>query len=127
MLIKFKVLALDPNRQRTCVNPKVLPPNLVIVVASDFFPGLLFLHSAPAWPPARPAVFLELSLLRNEAIGDAENLFFCDGIARHGCVVHALVLHCVEALEGIVNITGLLNFLFVVREVRGQYPGVVAI
>ena len=52
LLVVFKVLVLDPNRQRPCCKLKVMPPKLVVAVASDLWTGLLFLQLSPAWPPA---------------------------------------------------------------------------
>ena len=52
LLVKFKLIVGDLNRQRPCGRPKVLTPNLVVDVASALWPGFLFLHSAPGWPPA---------------------------------------------------------------------------
>ena len=50
LLVEFKLLVEDPNRQRRCVRPKVQHPNLVVYVVSTLWPGLLFLHSDPGWP-----------------------------------------------------------------------------
>ena len=47
LLVKFKLLVGDPNLQRPCGKPKVMPPNLVVAVASELWPGLFFLRSAP--------------------------------------------------------------------------------
>ena len=52
LLDKLKLLVVEPNRQRPCGKLNVLPPNLVVSVASALWPGLLFLHYAPGWPPA---------------------------------------------------------------------------
>ena len=43
LLVTFKVLVLDPNRQRPCGKPKVLTTDLVVAVASEVCTGLLFL------------------------------------------------------------------------------------
>ena len=51
LLVTFKVLLFYPNRQKPCLKPKVLPPNLVVALALDLWPGLLCLKSAPACPP----------------------------------------------------------------------------
>ena len=52
LIVKFKLLIGDTNRQRPCGNPNVLSPNLVVAVASDFWPVLLLFQSAPGWPTA---------------------------------------------------------------------------
>ena len=52
LLVKFKLLAGEPNRQRPCGKPKVLPPNIVVDLYSALWPGLLFLHCALGWLPA---------------------------------------------------------------------------
>ena len=51
LLVQFKLLVVDPNRHRPCGKPNVLPQNLVVSVASALWPGLLFLQSAPDFPP----------------------------------------------------------------------------
>ena len=50
LLVKCKLQLGDPNRQSSCGKPKLLPTNIVFAVASDLWPGLLFLNSAPGWP-----------------------------------------------------------------------------
>ena len=52
LLVKFKVLVWEPNRQRPCGKPNVLPPNLVVSVSSALWTGRLCFHSAPGWPPS---------------------------------------------------------------------------
>ena len=52
LLVPFKLLVGVPNRHRPCNKPNVLSPNLVVAVASALRTGLLFLESAPEWPPA---------------------------------------------------------------------------
>ena len=74
-----------------------------------------------------PAFFLELSRLHDEAVGDADNLSFCDRLARCGCVIHALIQPRAEALEGLVSIAGIPKLLDVVCKVRCQYPGIFSI
>ena len=67
-------------------------------------PGLFLLQlGAPG-----PAVFLKLPHFRNEAVGDADNLSLCDGLARRGRLVNALIKPRVEAFEWFVRIVGLL-------------------
>ena len=74
-----------------------------------------------------PAVFLELSCLRNKAICNAFNLSFSARLARHSCVINALVEPRVEDLKLLIGVEGLLHILVVGRKSPGQYPGVVAI
>ena len=52
LLVQVKLLVGDPNHQRNCGNPNVLPPNLIVYVASALWPGLLFFQSDHEWPPA---------------------------------------------------------------------------
>ena len=50
-LVEFKLLVGESNRQRPCGRPKLLPPNIVVSVASAMWPGLLFSNYDPGWQP----------------------------------------------------------------------------
>ena len=52
LLVKFKLLVGDPNRQRLFVRKKLMPLGLVVAVASALWPGLLLLRSDPLYLPA---------------------------------------------------------------------------
>ena len=51
LLVIFKLLVLDPNRQRPCVKPNVMPPILVVTMSYALWRGLLLLNYVPEWPP----------------------------------------------------------------------------
>ena len=51
-------------------------------------------------------VFLEFSRFRDEAVGDVDDLPLCDGLARRGRVINALVQPQAEAFKGLVGIEG---------------------
>ena len=87
------------------------------------FPGLFRIRLGVSGP----AVFLEMSCLRNKAICNAFNLSFSARLARHSCVINALVEPRVEDLKRLIGVEGLLHILVVGRKSPGQYPGVVAI
>ena len=53
LLVSFKLLVGDPDRQRPYGKPTFLPPNLVASVAYSLYPGLFCLHSSPVWPPSQ--------------------------------------------------------------------------
>ena len=44
LLVQFKLLVGEPSHQSPCGKLNVLPPNLVVAVASALWTGLLFLH-----------------------------------------------------------------------------------
>ena len=50
LLVPFKLLVGNHSHQKTCGKPDMLPPILIVAVASALWPGILFLQSAPAWP-----------------------------------------------------------------------------
>ena len=52
LCVTFILFLGDPNSQRPCEKPKVLPPNFVTALALDLWTGLLLLNYAPAYPPA---------------------------------------------------------------------------
>ena len=52
LCVTFKLIVKDSNRQMPCGKPKVVPPYLVVAVASELWPGILFLQSGPVFPPA---------------------------------------------------------------------------
>ena len=52
LLVQFKLLLGNPNRQRPCGKPNVLPPNLAVAVASALWTGLLFLQYDPGCLPS---------------------------------------------------------------------------
>ena len=52
LLVQFKLLVGDPNCQRPCGKPKLLPPDLVVAVPSSLWSGILFLHFSPGSLPA---------------------------------------------------------------------------
>ena len=73
------------------------------------------------------AVFLEFPCFREETIGDADGLIFCDKIACCGCVINALVHPCVEFFERLVGIVGFPELPVVLVQVRCQHPHIVCV
>ena len=89
----------------------------------EFVPGLFrILLGAPGLE-----VFLELPRLRDEAVGNVENLTFSGRFARRGCIVNTLVQPRTEALNGIVGFVYLPQLLVVFGQVRGQDPCIVVL
>ena len=84
-------------------------------------PGLLWIQLGSTGLES----FLELPIFRDKDVGDADNLPFCDWLARRGRIIHALVQPRVEALDGLVGIVGFPEILVVLVQVRGQDPCVV--
>ena len=68
------------------------------------------------------SLFLELPRLRDDTVGNVDNLTFSDWFTRRGCVVNVVVQPHVETLEGRVGIVGLPQILVFFDQLRGQYP-----
>ena len=63
----------------------------------------------------------------DKAVGDANDVYFFDGLARRGRVVNALVQPCAETFEWFVGILGLPELPVVLCQVRRQYRCVVRV
>ena len=86
-------------------------------------PGLLLLRLGFS----SSEVFLQLPFLRDEVVGDADDMPLCDGLARRGCVIDALIQPRVEDFEWIVEIEGFPDLPVVLCKVYRQYPRLVRV
>ena len=91
LLVTFKLLVSEPNRQMPCGNLHVLPPILVSELASPLWPVLLLFHYVPAWPST--------PWLQQQVVIHQVGWWACLSLFRFGIILPLSLLAALVLLE----------------------------